>query len=247
MTAAPTTAPLTRTALLSVEHVHAGYGPFRSIFDVSFPVYEGSATALLGPNGCGKTTTARVVTGLVKPTVGSVFLDGQDIAGLPAWQVARLGVIHAPEGRSVFSTLTVEENLKLTFVAQLGKKGGQDALHRSYEMFPRLGERRTQVAGTLSGGEQRMLSLARVMANPPRLLVADELSLGLAPVIVDEVFRTLETIRSVGTSLLIVEQHVRRALSLADRAVLLQKGSVVAQGPVEEIRAKVDELLPGSH
>jgi branched-chain amino acid transport system ATP-binding protein len=243
-----TTAPAPpRTALLSVEHVSAGYGPFRSIFDVSFPVYEGSATALLGPNGCGKTTTARVVTGLVKPTEGSVFLDGVDIAGLPAWQVARLGVIHAPEGRSVFSTLTVEENLKLTFVAQLGKRSGVDALNRAYDMFPRLGERRTQLAGTLSGGEQRMLSLARVMANPPRLLVADELSLGLAPVIVDEVFNTLETIRSVGTSLLIVEQHVHRALTLADRAVLLQKGSVVAMGPVEEIRAKVDELLPGAH
>jgi branched-chain amino acid transport system ATP-binding protein len=247
MTATTTPTTATRTTLLSVEHVHAGYGPFRSIFDVSFPVYEGSATALLGPNGCGKTTTARVVTGLVRPTEGTVLLDGQDITGLPAWQVARLGIIHAPEGRSVFSTLTVEENLKLTFVAQLGKRGGVQALHRAYDMFPRLGERRTQVAGTLSGGEQRMVSLARVMANPPRLLVADELSLGLAPVIVDEVFRTLETIRSVGTSLLIVEQHVRRALGLADRAVLLQKGSVVAQGSVAEIRAKVDELLPGSH
>jgi branched-chain amino acid transport system ATP-binding protein len=242
-----TTAPKATTVLLSVESVFAGYGPFRSIFDVSFPVYDGSVTALLGPNGCGKTTTARVVTGLVRPTAGKVFLDGQDIAGLAAWQVARLGVSHAPEGRSVFSTLTVEENLLLTFVAQLGKRGGKDALQRSFELFPRLGERRHQVAGTLSGGEQRMLSLARVMANPPRLLVADELSLGLAPVIVDEVFRTLETIRSVGTSLLIVEQHVRRALTLADRAVLLQKGSVVAAGPVDEIRSKVDELLPGSH
>jgi len=120
-------------------------------------------------------------------------------------------------------------------------------VHRAYELFPRLRERRTQQAGTLSGGEQRMLSLARVMANPPRLLVADELSLGLAPIVVDEVFRTLEIIRSVGTSLLIVEQHVRRALSLADRAVLLQKGSVVAQGTVDEIRSKVDELLPGAH
>jgi branched-chain amino acid transport system ATP-binding protein len=237
----------TRTALLSVEHVDAGYGPFRSIFDVSFPVYEGSVTALLGPNGCGKTTTARVVTGLVKPTAGSVTLDGNDIAGLPAWQIARLGVIHAPEGRSVFSTLTVEENLKLTFVAQLGKRDAADAEHRAYELFPRLRERRTQLAGTLSGGEQRMLSLARVMSNTPRLLVADELSLGLAPIVVDEVFRTLEIIRSVGTSLLIVEQHVRRALSLADRAVLLQKGSVVAQGTVDEVRSKVDELLPGAH
>lgn len=232
------------TPLLAVEHIDAGYGPFRSLFDVSFTIEEGAATAILGPNGCGKTTTARVVTGLVKPTAGRILLDGVDITGLPAWRIARAGIIHAPEGRSVFASLTVEENLALTFVAQLGKKESPRALQRAYELFPRLGERRKQQAGTLSGGEQRMLSLARVMVNPPRLLVADELSLGLAPIIVDEVFQTLETVKSTGTSILIVEQHVQRALALADHAVLISKGSVVASGPVEEIRAHVDEIIP---
>jgi branched-chain amino acid transport system ATP-binding protein len=173
-----------------------------------------------------------------------VLLDGVDITGLPAWRIARAGIIHAPEGRSVFASLTVEENLALTFVAQLGKKGAPAALQRAYDLFPRLGERRRQVAGTLSGGEQRMLSLARVMVNPPRLLVADELSLGLAPIVVDEVFSTLETVKATGTAILIVEQHVQRALSLADHAVLISKGSIVAAGPVDEIRSKVDEIIP---
>ena len=165
-----------------------------------------------------------------------------DVTGQPAWKLARAGVAHAVEGRSVFASLTVEENLVLAFRRSLGRKGVAGGLERAYASFPRLGERRSQEAGTLSGGEQRMLSLARVLADPPALLIADELSLGLAPVIVDEVYQTLQAIRDAGSSLLIVEQHVHRALELADVAVLLGKGSVRYAGPA----AGIGDLTQGA-
>ncbi len=168
--------------------VAAGYGPFRALFDVSLAVAPGEAVALLGPNGAGKTTVARVATGLVRPTAGAVRVEGDDLTGAPAHRFARAGVAHAPEGRSVFATLTVEENLRLSFRRALGRAGVGAALDRAYELFPALGRRRGQLAGTLSGGEQRMLSLARVLVESPQLLIADELSLGLAPIIVDEVY-----------------------------------------------------------
>jgi branched-chain amino acid transport system ATP-binding protein len=230
--------------LLELDRVSAAYGPFRAIFDVSFSVPNGAAVALLGANGSGKSTVARVCTGLIPASAGRILLDGRDITGVAAWRVARLGIAHAPEGRSVFASLTVEENLALTFRQALGRRGMGAAIERAYNAFPRLGERRRQNAGTLSGGEQRMLSLARVLAHPPRLLVVDELSLGLAPVVVDEVFATLQRIRASGASLLIVEQHIGRALELADHAVLLSKGQVVHQGPVAELGDLVDRLLP---
>ncbi|MGH9207340.1 MAG: ABC transporter ATP-binding protein, partial [Acidimicrobiales bacterium] len=177
--------------LLEMRNVSSSYGPFRAIFDVSFTVPEGSAVALLGSNGAGKSTVARVATGLVPITTGELYFSGQDVTGVSPHKLAQLGISHAPEGRSVFSSLSVEENLVLPFRQSLGKKGVQPALERAYEAFPRLSERRKQNAGTLSGGEQRMLSLAKVLANPPKLLVVDELSLGLAPIVVDEVFRIL--------------------------------------------------------
>jgi branched-chain amino acid transport system ATP-binding protein len=232
--------------LLELEHVSSAYGPFRAIFDVSFSVPEGSATALLGPNGAGKSTVARVCTGLVPVTSGHIRYAGEDVTGLPAWRMARMGIAHAPEGRSVFSSLTVEENLVLTFRQALGRKHMAEALGRAYAAFPRLGERRNQSAGTLSGGEQRILSLAKVLANPPRLLVVDELSLGLAPIVLDDVFRILGDIRSAGTTLLIVEQHVGRALQVSDHAVLLNQGRVMHHGPVSELGDVVDQLLPGT-
>lgn len=154
---------------------------------------------------------------------------------LAPFRIARLGVVHAPEGRSVFASLSVRENLELSFRRQLGAAGVNDALDRAYELFPRLGERSKQVAGTLSGGEQRMLSLARVMANPPKLLVADELSLGLAPIVVDEVYRSLAAIRDAGTSILLVEQYVSHALALSDAVVVLQHGAVAHAGPTTSL------------
>jgi branched-chain amino acid transport system ATP-binding protein len=233
-------------ALLELDRVSSAYGPFRAIFDVSFSLPEGSATALLGPNGSGKSTIARICTGLVPVTSGHLGYASQDVTGLPAWRLARMGIAHAPEGRSVFASLTVEENLVLTFRQALGRKHMREALDRAYSAFPRLGERRDQSAGTLSGGEQRILSLAKVLANPPRLLVVDELSLGLAPIVLDDVFRILGDIHRAGTTLLIVEQHVGRALQISDRAVLLNQGQVMHAGPVSELGDVIEHLLPGT-
>jgi branched-chain amino acid transport system ATP-binding protein len=234
---------MTTGPVLELDGVDAGYGAFRALFGVTFSVPAGGVCALLGPNGAGKTTVARVASGLVRPTAGAIRLRGEDVTGQPAWKLARAGVAHAVEGRSVFASLTVNENLVLAFHRSLGRKAVDAALERAYAEFPRLSERRGQEAGTLSGGEQRMLSLARVLADPPALLIADELSLGLAPVIVDEVYRTLQAIRDAGSSLLIVEQHVNRALALADTAVLLGKGAVRYAGPTSGIGDLAEELL----
>jgi branched-chain amino acid transport system ATP-binding protein len=228
--------------MLELVDVHAGYGPFHALFGVSLKVAAGGVTALLGSNGAGKTTVARVASGLVTPTSGRVLVDGVDVTGWPAWRVARAGVAHAPEGRSVFATLTVEENLVIAFRQSLGAHGVAGALDRAFTAFPRLGERRRQEAGTLSGGEQRMLSLARVLADPPRLLIADELSFGLAPIVVDDVYRALREIRATGTSVLVVEQQVARALELADEVVILSKGAVHHHGPTADVATAALDL-----
>jgi branched-chain amino acid transport system ATP-binding protein len=233
--------------LLELRNVDAGYGPFRSLFDVSLSIRAGTVTALLGSNGSGKTTVVRVVSGLIRPTAGQLLVDGKDVTGLRAYKIARLGITHAPEGRSVFASLSVEENLVLTFREQFGRKGAKPALEESYSLFPRLGERRRQLAGSLSGGEQRMLSLARVLVASPKLLVTDELSLGLAPVVIDEVYRTLSTIREHGVALLIVEQHVKRALALADEVAVMAKGRVALYGSADEVGDLTHQLLPAAH
>lgn len=221
-------------AVLALEEVHAAYGPFRALFGVSLRVGSGEVVALLGPNGSGKTTVARVATGLLTPTAGSVRVADRDFTGRRAYEFARAGVRHAPEGRSVFATLTVEENLRLSLRRTYGPKGVRQALARAYELFPRLGERRHQLGGTLSGGEQRMLSLARVLVEEPLVLVADELSLGLAPAVVNEVYATLAQVRAAGTAVLIIEQHVGHALALADRVAVLAHGTVAWEGTPAE-------------
>ena len=235
-------------ALFELRDVSASYGPFRAIFGVSLEVPAGKAVALLGSNGAGKTTIARVCSGLLKPTSGRLLFGGDDITGQRAFRLARLGIMHAPEGRSVFATLSVEENLALSFRREVGRAGVPAALERAYELFPRLAGRRRQLAGTLSGGEQRMLALARVLVSPPKLLICDELSLGLAPIVVEEVYRVLCTIRDAGTALLLVEQHVCHALDLADEVVVLTKGEVVLRGAAAELREELGErLLPAAH
>ena len=244
MAALPVTEP-GQAAMLELRDVDAAYGPFRAIFGVSFTLEHGRVLALLGSNGSGKTTIARVCSGLVAPTSGQVFFDGEDVTGKRAFRYARRGIVHAPEGRSVFASLTVAENLELTFRRSRGRAGVREALDEAFAMFPRLGERRSQVAGTLSGGEQRMLSLSRVIVEQPRLLIADELSLGLAPIIVDEVYRTLQQIRDAGTTLLIVEQHVHHALGIADDAIVLVKGEVAYAGPVAELGDLQSRVLGG--
>ena len=246
-TAAPEPSGNGAAPLLELRDVEAGYGPFRSLFGVSLTVQHQGVTALLGANGSGKTTVVRVASGLVKPTAGSLLFEGEDVGGRRAYKLARLGIVHAPEGRSVFASLSVEENLVLTFRQQFGRRGVKPKLERAYELFPRMGERRRQAAGTLSGGEQRMLSLARVLVREPKMLITDELSLGLAPVIIDEVYATLATIRDSGCSLLVVEQHVHQALTLADDVVVLAKGKVALHGRADELGDISERLLPAVH
>ena len=229
--------------ILELRDVEAGYGPFRALFGVSLSVEAGEAVALVGANGAGKTTLARVASGLVAPSAGAVLVDGADMDGAPAWRFVRAGVVHAPEGRSVFASLSVEDNLALPFHRAFGRAGLAEALERAYELFPRLGERRGQLAGTLSGGEQRMLSLGRVLVASPRLLIADELSLGLAPMVAGQVFETLERIRAAGTALLIVEQQVGHALELCDRAAVLEHGLISWQGSADEAGAVLESRL----
>lgn len=227
------------TPVLELRDVSAAYGPFRALFGVSLAVGPGEAVALLGANGAGKTTVARVATGLVAPASGAVVVDGDDRSGAPAHRFARAGIAHAPEGRSVFATLTVEENLRLSFRRSRGRRAVPGALAQAFAQFPALARRRHQTAGTLSGGEQRMLSLARVLVEAPRLLVADELSLGLAPIVVDQIYAELARLRGEGTALLIVEQQVAHAVALCDRVALLEHGSVTWEGPAAEAEHRV--------
>lgn len=224
------------TAVLRLDGVSAGYGPFRALFDVTIDVREGEAVALLGANGVGKTTLARVATGLIAPTGGTVAVDGVDMTGAAPHRFARAGVAHAVEGRSVFASLSVEDNLRLSLQRSFGSRGVSMAMASAFEQFPMLEQRRHQAAGSLSGGEQRILSLARVLVEQPRLLVADELSLGLAPIVVNNIYEQLARLRTAGTALLIVEQQVTHALDLCDRAVLLDHGAVEWSGPAGDAR-----------
>ena len=228
---------------LEVDHVSASYGPYRALFDVSFVVPEAGVTALLGSNGAGKSTVARVVTGLLASTAGSIRLAGTPVTGLPAYKIARAGSAHVPEGRGVFGNLTVEENLRLAFRQRGGRKSVAGSLERAFEAFPVLSARRKQHGGTLSGGEQRILSLAKVLIEPPKVLVADEISLGLAPVMIDAVYDGLVKINQAGTALLIVEQQVDRVLEIAHTAVVLEHGAVAYSGPADGALAAVESVL----
>ena len=229
--------------VLLLQHVSAAYGPYRALFDVSFSVPTGGIVALVGSNGAGKSTVARVVSGLVTASSGMVSLCGHDVTGFPAYKIARLGLAHVVEGRGVFSSLTVEENLTLAFRQRAGRRLLAANLERAYTAFPILGERRRQMAGTLSGGQQRLLSLAKVLVVPPQVLIADELSLGLAPVVVDTVYEGLVEINRNGTALVVVEQQVSRVLELAGKAVVLDRGSVAYQGDPAGAGDAVEALL----
>ncbi len=231
------------TDVLSVQHVSAEYGPYRALFDVSFRVPAGGVVALVGSNGAGKSTIARTVTGLVTASSGQVIFSGADVTKLPAYKIARLGMAHVVEGRGVFSSLTVEENLTLAFRQRDGRGKLRANLERAYSAFPILGERRRQMAGTLSGGQQRLLSLAKVLVVPSKLLVADELSLGLAPVVVDTVYEGLEEINRNGTALVVVEQQVNRVLGLANWAIVLNHGQVAYEGEPAGAAKAVEALM----
>jgi branched-chain amino acid transport system ATP-binding protein len=219
--------------------VSAGYGPFRALFDVSLVLPAGGAVALVGANGVGKSTVARVASGLVSPSAGEVLVDGVDLAGQPPHRFARAGIAHAPEGRSVLATLSVEENLRLSFRRARGRAGVAAALAAAYDAYPVLARRPKQLAGTLSGGQQRLLSLARVLVEAPKVLIADELSLGLAPIVVDEIYNDLHRLRESGTALLVVEQQIAHALDLCEQVVVLDHGSVLWSGSSAEARPLV--------
>jgi len=232
--------------ILEVQGLCAAYGTYRALFGISFSVPERGIVALLGSNGAGKSTTARVLSGLVPATDGKVFFAGEEITNMAAHRIARRGLVQVPEGRAVFSSLTVEENLKLAFQSRAAHQSAPSLFAKAFEAFPVLGQRRNQLAGTLSGGEQRILSLAKVLAVPPKLLIVDELSLGLAPAVVDSVYDGLVAIRAAGTALLVVEQQIDRALAIADHAVLLAHGSVAWSGPSSEAGSAMENLLGGA-
>ena len=223
------------TPLLEIVGLRAAYGDFRVLHGIDLTVAEGGVTALLGANGAGKTTTLRAICGMVKQS-GSIRFDGAEIAGRTTEAIARLGIAHVPEGRGTFTGLTTEENLLCGAMGRSGRGAVARDVERAYAWFPRLRERRRQQAGTLSGGEQQMLAVARALMLRPRLMLLDEPSFGLAPMIVSELFSILRRLNEEeGVGLLIVEQNAALALELADRASLIETGSIIMAGPAAEI------------
>ncbi|MGA4542248.1 ABC transporter ATP-binding protein [Uniformispora flossi] len=223
------------TALLELRGLEVFYGAIQALKGVDVTVREGEIVTLLGANGAGKTTTLRTVSGLLRPRVGEVVFEGERIDGIPAHHVVGLGIGHSPEGRRVFPTMTVLENLQMG--AYRFKDVPKAELERVYELFPRLHERRTQLAGTLSGGEQQMLAIGRALMGRPRLLLLDEPSMGLAPLIVAQIFAIIQEINAQGTTVLLVEQNAAQALALSDRAYVLETGSVMMSGPASDLLA----------
>ncbi len=225
------------TLLLQVEQLSAGYGDISILRNINLSIRSGEVVALLGANGAGKTTTLRAVSGMLKVS-GRVRLQGADVAGLPPERIAGLGVAHVPEGRGTFSHLSVDENLRLGAWLRRDRAGIDADRERMFGHFPRLKERLTQQAGTLSGGEQQMLAIARALMLKPRLLLLDEPSFGLAPRLVDQLFDTLQVIREQEqVSMLVVEQNAHAALALADTAYLLEQGTIVDSGPAADLRS----------
>jgi branched-chain amino acid transport system ATP-binding protein len=223
-------------ALLKVENLHTYYGHIHALKGINLEVEEGEVVTLIGANGAGKTTTLRTISGLIRPREGRIALDDQNISDLPAHRIVEEGISHAPEGRQIFSTLTVTENLNMGAYS-LG--GDQEAIEenrgRVFSLFPRLEERKNQLGGTLSGGEQQMLTIGRALMARPRLLMLDEPSLGLAPLLVKAIFDTIREINARGVTVLLVEQNARAALKIAHRGYVLETGRVVLFGTAEEL------------
>jgi len=222
-----------------VQDLDVKYSSVQALFGVSLDVPEGSVVAVLGANGAGKSTLARAVSGLVPSCGGTIQFDGRDITKAKAHEIRRAGLVHIPEGRGIFPGLTVQENVRMA-VRRVGtSEQRRNAIGRAYELFPRLAERRNQRAGTLSGGEQQMLALARALAVPPKVIIADEMSLGLAPLVVEMVFESIQRAAETGVTILLIEQVVHRALALADQCVILTRGNVAWSGPAAEAEQEV--------
>ena len=217
-------------AMLEVRNLNVYFGVIQAIKDISFDVNQGEVVALIGANGAGKTTTLHTVTGLLSAESGTISLDGKDITKTPAHKIVSMGMAHVPEGRRVFASLSVYDNLKMGAYTRKDKKKIQSSLEMVFSAFPRLEERRNQIAGTLSGGEQQMLAMGRALMSKPRILLMDEPSMGLSPLYVNEIFTIIEKIQSEGTTVLLVEQNAKKALSIADRAYVLETGRIIMEG-----------------
>ena len=223
--------------MLELDAVDAGYDGFQALFGVSLTVNAGEAVAVIGPNGAGKTTLMRVISGLVRPSGGTILMNGTDLATVAAHRIVELGIAHVPENRRLFAKMTVEDNLRMGAYMRGARAKFRERLSFVYELFPRLAERRGQFAGTLSGGEQQMCAIGRGLMSEPRLLLLDEPSAGLAPVVVQQVFALVERIRAGGLTVLIVEQNVHQVLRVVDRAYLLEAGTIRTSGAAAELMA----------
>lgn len=223
-------------ALLEIDNVHTYYGHIHALKGISFTVEKGEIVTLIGGNGAGKTTTLRTICGLLKPREGTVRLNGEDMGEYKAHEIVYKGVSMVPEGRGVFARLTVKENLEMGAFSQNDKSKIQEGLERAFTMFPRLKERQTQLAGTLSGGEQQMLATARALMAHPSVVLMDEPSMGLAPILVESIFETIQRVNQEGTTVLLVEQNALMALSIANRGYVLQTGQIVLQDTAENLK-----------
>jgi branched-chain amino acid transport system ATP-binding protein len=223
--------------MLSLENVSVNYGAINALSGVSLHVEKGEVVTLIGANGAGKSTTLRTITGLLEPAAGRVVYEGEDISGAATHKLVARGISMSPEGRGVFANLTVRENLQMGAYLQKNRSQIASDMERVFQMFPRLKEREAQSAGTLSGGEQQMLAMGRALMSRPRLLLLDEPSLGLAPLVVHTIFEAIEEIRSKGTTILLVEQNAHAALKHSDRAYVLETGQIVMEGPSKELAA----------
>ncbi len=222
-------------AMLEVRDLNVYFGVIQAIKNISFDVDAGEVVALIGANGAGKTTTLHTVTGLLPAASGKITLDGKDLSKVPAHKIVSMGMAHVPEGRRVFASLSVYDNLKMGAYTRKDKKEIEDSLEMVFEAFPRLKERRNQVAGTLSGGEQQMLAMGRALMSKPRIILMDEPSMGLSPLYVTEIFEIIKKIKSEGTTVLLVEQNANMALQVADRAYVLETGRIIMDGKASDL------------
>ena len=221
--------------LLTVDHLSVFYGYIQALREVSFTVAKGEIVSLIGANGAGKSTTLRALSGVVRSSAGSIVHDGTSIAGLPSHRIARLGIAHVPEGRGVFGNMSVRENLEMGGYTRSSRKEVEESLEQVFGLFPRLAERAHQFAGTLSGGEQQMLVIGRGLVQKPDLMLLDEPSMGLSPLLVSEIFRMIAEINKAGTTILLVEQNASMALAVADRAYVLETGKIVLEGKASDL------------
>jgi branched-chain amino acid transport system ATP-binding protein len=223
------------SALLEVEDLRVAYGKIEAVKGISFSVQQGEVVTLIGTNGAGKTTTLRTLSGLLKPLSGKITFDGKPLTGVPAHKIVAMGLAHSPEGRRIFPRLSIAENLQLGAFLRKDTAGIEKDIQRAYDLFPILGERRKQAAGTLSGGEQQMLAMGRALMSQPKLLMLDEPSMGLSPIMMQKIMATITELKSQGTTILLVEQNAQAALSLADHGHVMEVGTVVLSGTGQDL------------